>query len=175
MVGNWEKSFAEVLKWEGGYVNDPLDNGGETNLGVTKAVWAEYVGRQVADGEMKTLTVDMVRPLYKRNYWDKCQCDKLPSGVDYVVFDFAVNAGCRQSVRFLQRAVGAGVDGIVGPQTLGKVAEHAADDILDSIKTQKENFYAGLVANNPSQSKFIKGWLNRVSGAHAFAEKLISP
>ena len=96
MIENWDKSFAEVLKSEGGYVNDPHDHGGETNLGVTKAAWAAYIKRPVQDGEMKALTPDIVKPFYKTEYWDKCKCDSLPSGVDYLVFDLAVNGGVLQ-------------------------------------------------------------------------------
>ena len=93
MKENFQPSFEHVLKSGGGYVNDPDDRGKETNLGVTKAAWAQYIGRPVQDGEMRALTRETVEPFYKKGYWDKCRCDELPAGLDYAVFDFAVNAG----------------------------------------------------------------------------------
>ena len=78
-----------ILHHEGGYVNHPRDPGGETNLGVTKRVYEEFGGEK----DMKDLTVEDVAIIYKKGYWDKCKCDSLPSGLDLVVFDFAVNAG----------------------------------------------------------------------------------
>jgi len=71
MIENWETAFQMVLKHEGGFVNNPKDPGGMTNLGVTKKVWEEFVGREVDEREMRALTPDVVKPLYKKNYWDK--------------------------------------------------------------------------------------------------------
>ena len=113
MIENWQTSFEHVMRSEGGYVNDPADPGGETNLGVTKAAWAAYIGRQVEPGEMRALTKEVVEPFYKANYWDKCHCDELPVGLDYAVFDFAVNAGIKRSAKFLQQAVGVEADGSI--------------------------------------------------------------
>ena len=123
MKENFQPSFEHVLKSEGGDVNDPADKGGETNLGVTKAAWAQYIGRPVQDGEMRALTVDVVAPFYKKGYWDKCRCDELPSGLDFAVFDFAVNAGPGRAAKFLQQAVGVTADGAIGPATMAAVAK----------------------------------------------------
>jgi lysozyme family protein len=174
MIDNWPASFAKVIASEGGYVNDPADKGGETNLGVTKAAWAEYIGRPVADGEMRALTVDAVKPFYKSRYWDRCKCDDLPAGVDYMVFDFAVNAGVGQSAKFLQRAVGATADGAIGPNTIAKVRESTAPEILESIKQQKKSFYNKIVERNPTQSRFLRGWMNRIAHVQSCAEQMCS-
>ena len=87
MKENWEDCLSHILKSEGGYVNHPQDPGGETNLGVTRRVWQDWVKREVADGEMRTLTPEMVSPLYKARYWDAVKGDDLPSGLDLCVFD----------------------------------------------------------------------------------------
>lgn len=174
MIENWEKSFALMIKHEGGYVWDKDDAGGETNLGVTKAAWSQYLGRAIEDGEMKALTVEVVKPFYKKCYWDKVQGDKLPTGIDYLAFDFAVNAGVGQSAKFLQRCVGATEDGAIGPITLAKIAEADADDLVEKFTKVKTDFYNDIVARKPSQAKFLKGWLNRVASTHSTATTMIA-
>ena len=174
MINNWEKSFTEVLKSEGGYVNDPHDHGGETNLGVTKAAWAEYMGRPIADGEMKALTPDIVKPFYKIRYWDKCKCDSLPSGVDYVVFDLAVNGGVGRGAKMLQTVVGVNADGAIGPATLAALAALKDDPkvLIGKMSQYKESFYKAIVASKPDQEKFLKGWLNRIQSVQKTAEQM---
>lgn len=174
MIENFDASFDHLIKSEGGYVWDKDDSGGETNLGVTKGAWSSYLGREIEPGEMKALTRDDVKPFYKKMYWDKLCCDDLPQGVDYVVFDFGVNAGTGRSAKFLQRAVGAVPDGAIGPKTLGLVKEMDADALLKAFGEQKESFYNSIVENNPSQSKFLKGWLNRVASVQIAAESMMA-
>ena len=166
MNSNFDKAFDLVMKSEGGYVNDPSDRGGETNLGVTIAAWGAYLGRNIQPGEMKALTREQVKPFYKQMYWDKVKCDDLPQGVDYAVFDFAVNAGTGRAAKFLQRAVGAVDDGVIGAGTLALVAKALTKDLLDNFSKQKEDFYRGLAETNASQQKFLKGWLARVEHVH---------
>lgn len=173
MKENWDKAFAEVIKSEGGYVNDPHDHGGETNLGVTKKAWAEYLGREIADGEMKALTVETVKPFYKKQYWDKCHCDELHGGLDYAVFDFAVNAGPGRAAKFLQNAVGVTADGAIGPGTLAAVKKADPKHALDNFSAAKASFYKGLVDRDPSQAKFFKGWMNRVDHVQATASTML--
>lgn len=163
MIENWETSFEHVLRSEGGYVNNPADPGGETNLGVTKAAWAEYIGRPVEPGEMHALTKEVVGPFYKANYWDKCHCDDLPAGLDYAVFDFAVNAGIKRSCKFLQQAVGVEADGAIGPGTLAAVQAVDPKEAIAGFSRAKEAFYNGLAEKNPSQHQFLHGWLTRVT------------
>ena len=174
MKANWPAAFKHVLESEGGYVNDPNDNGGETNFGVTKKAWNEYLGRPIKDGEMRALTVEMVAPFYKIKYWNKCNCDDLPSGLDYAVFDFAVNAGPGRATKFLQRAVGAVDDGVIGPNTLATVAKTDPKRALDHFSALKSTFYNGLVERDPTQQRFIKGWLNRVAAVQIYAETMLT-
>jgi len=174
MESNWDQSFALVMKSEGGYVNDPHDNGGETNFGVTKRAWGEYLGRAINEGEMKALTLETVKPFYKKMYWDKCRCNDLPTGVNYAVFDFAVNAGVQQSIKLLQRAVGADADGVIGKETFALVDATHIDDVLESFSNQKRDFYRAIVARNPTQAKFLNGWLNRVNNVFTHAESMLT-
>jgi lysozyme family protein len=174
MKENFDASFARIIKSEGGYVWDKDDRGGETNLGVTVGAWGAYLGRVIQPGEMKALTVETVKPFYKSMYWDKVRGDDLPTGVDYVLFDFAVNAGTGRAAKFLQRAVGADDDGVIGPGTLGLVAKTDSATLLDNFAHQKRRFYAGLAATNPTQQKFLKGWLARVEHVQDAAESMLA-
>ena len=92
MIENFEKCLEMLLVHEGGFVNHPEDPGGMTNLGVTKQVYEDYVDRQVDEEEMRALTKKDVAPIYKKKYWDRCKCDHLKSGIDWAVFDWAVNS-----------------------------------------------------------------------------------
>jgi len=174
MKANWESAFAHVIQSEGGYVNDPHDKGGETNLGVTRIAWGEYLGRAIMDGEMHALTVEAVKPFYKRQYWDRCRCDDLPAGVDYAVFDFAVNAGTGMAAKFLQRAVDTKDDGAIGAGTLAATSNHQPSQVLERFSDQKEAFYQGIVSRHPEQSKFLKGWLSRVEAVEKAANTMLA-
>jgi lysozyme family protein len=174
MKENFDASFERVIKAEGGYVNDPDDRGGETNLGVTIGAWSAYLGREIKPGEMKALTKETVKPFYRAMYWDKVKGDDLPLAVDYTVFDFAVNAGVSRAAKFLQRAVGAVDDGVIGSGTLGKVAVTNKQRLLTNFAEQKQGFYKGLAINNPSQQKFLKGWLARVDHVKSGADSMLA-
>ena len=157
MKNNFEQCMRWVLEHEGGYVDHPKDPGGETNLGVTRAVYEQYVGRQVMDGEMKGLTEDDVMPLYKQNYWDRIRGDDLPSGVDWSVMDWGVNSGTSRSAKALQRMVGVTADGGIGPMTLQAVANHDAQDLIEQMHYVRDQFYRSL----STFGTFGNGWTRR--------------
>ena len=165
----FEECLARVLKHEGGYVNDPLDSGGRTNLGVTQRVWEEFVGHPVSEADMRALTPEKVAKLYKQRYWNPAYCEVLPKGLDYVVFDFAVNAGTGRSVKTLQQAIGCVADGVIGPKTMAAINGANAKDIIAKFSDARTDFYQGIVARKPDQVRFIKGWLNRVEEAKKLA------
>jgi len=161
MKDNFEKCLDMLLVHEGGYVNHPSDPGGETNLGVTKRVWQEWVGHDVSEKEMRNLTPTMVAPLYKRKYWDACRADELVSGVDYCVFDVAVNSGVGRAVKLLQSVVGATPDGGYGSITaaLVKEAEKDPERLISVYSSKRLEFLESLKAF----PVFGKGWSRRVS------------
>jgi lysozyme family protein len=158
MQSNWQKSFEMMLASEGGYVNHPSDPGGMTNLGVTKRVWEEWTGRESNEAEMRALTPELVETLYKVRFWDACRCDEMPSGIDYLVFDFAVNAGPSRSAKILQTAVGVPADGVIGPVTLAAVKAQDPDWLIEKFSQAKEDFYRSL----GTFETFGKGWLDRI-------------
>ena len=160
MQSNFNRSLLLLLKHEGNFVNHPSDPGGMTNLGVTAKVWESWVGHPVDEKQMRALTPDDVAPLYKRKYWDACRADELVSGLDYAVFDFAVNSGVGRSVKLLQSCVGVPVDGGIGPATMAainnypdtkKLIEQYCDSRLQFLKSLK------------TFPVFGKGWERRVN------------
>jgi lysozyme family protein len=130
-----------------------------TNLGVTKKVWEEWVGHPVSEADMRALTPEKVAPMYKRKYWDSVKGDELPKGVDYVVFDCAVNSGPGRAAKFLQAAVGAKVDGAIGPGTLKAVESMSPFEIIKKFNAARLEFLNEL----PTWDTFGKGWNRRVA------------
>lgn len=161
-MSRFDDCLDRVLKHEGGYVNDPLDSGGRTNLGVTQRVWEEWVGHPVSEADMKALTPQKVAPMYKMKYWNPSYCEKLPKGLDYVVFDFAVNAGPGRSVKTLQSTIGVLSDGVIGPRTMAAINAADSKVLVNKFSDARAEFYQGIVARKPDQVRFIRGWLNRV-------------
>ena len=159
MKENFERALSEVLHHEGGFVNHPSDPGGMTNLGCTKKVWEEWVGHEVDEKAMRALTPADVAPLYKAKYWDKIKGDELPDGVDYVVFDCAINSGPGRAIKFLQGCVGADMDGAIGPKTLAAVKAADAKALVEDYAKRRLSFLQDL----PTWGTFGKGWGRRVA------------
>src|SRR5215207_8607949 len=90
---NFERAFALTLKHEGGYADHPGDPGGATNLGITIGTLSDWIGRSATKAEVRALTRDAVRPIYRKNYWDRIGGDRMEPGFDYACYDFAVNSG----------------------------------------------------------------------------------
>lgn len=157
MKENFDKCLEMILEHEGGFVNDPMDNGGMTNLGVTQRVYNEWIGRESTEQEMRDLTLDDVAPIYRKNYADPIRFDSLPSGLDWAVLDWCVNSGKSRPSKAVQRAVGATQDGAIGNQTLGLIAEKDPKFIIDYIYTVRQAFYEGL----GDYKHFGRGWSRR--------------
>lgn len=170
MKENFDDALAAVLEHEGGYVNHPQDPGGMTNLGVTKRVWEAWVGKTVSEADMRALTPAMVAPMYRKQYWDAVKGDELPPGLDYLMFDFAVNAGASRAIRTMQRAIGATPDGVIGPRTMAAVKAADPDDLIDKFSAEKEAFYRSL----PTFATFGRGWLRRVAEVKSHAVTLLA-
>lgn len=162
---SFETALAHVLKSEGGYVDHPADPGGRTNLGCTQKVWEEWVGHPVDEKTMRGLTPEIVAPMYKRKYWDKIHGDDLPDGIDYCVFDAAVNSGPGRAVKWLQGCVGTDMDGSLGPKTLGAVKAANPESLVSDYSKRRLSFLTDL----PTWQSFGKGWARRVAEVEATA------
>jgi lysozyme family protein len=171
MQSNFETCLALMLAHEGGFVNHPQDPGGMTNLGVTKRVWEEWVGHEVDEKQMRALTPETVAPLYKRKYWDAVRADELVAGVDYCVFDVAVNSGPGRAIKFLQSCVGTTPDGGFGPATLAAVKKSEEDParLIELYCAKRLEFLQSL----KTFETFGKGWSRRVQEVKDKALKML--
>ena len=156
---NFEQALEKLLHHEGGYVNHPSDPGGMTNLGVTRRVYEEWVGRESSEKEMRNLTPQDVAPIYKAKYWDRIKGDNLPNGLNYAVFDASVNSGTGRAAKWLQECVGAVPDGGIGPKTLAMVATHSPEDLIIKYCDMRQAFLESL----STFDTFGKGWTRRVN------------
>lgn len=169
-ASNFQQSLKLVLVHEGGWVNHPAHPGGETNFGVTAAVYAGYRRRKgLAERSVKSITKDEVAEIFRDQYWRTIHGDELPAGLDYCLFDYAVNSGPGRAAKDLQRALGVKVDGIVGLGTMTAVG--AADDerLINDICDRRVRFLKSL----RTWKTFGKGWESRVVGVRASALAIV--
>ena len=160
----FEDALRRVLKHEGGYVNHPKDPSGATNRGVTQATYDAYrASRGVAKVSVRGITDAEVAAIYKLQYWDRAHCDDLPFGLDYAVFDFAVNSGVSRAAKFLQAVVGATQDGVIGQMTLAAVAEHDPAKVIEQLCDNRLAWLKRL-RHWPT---FGRGWSRRVQDVKA--------
>ena len=144
----------KLLLHEGGYVNDLTDLGGETKFGITK--------RFYGDVDIKNLTKEQAKEIYKKDYWDKNRVEELPEELWYIFFDCCVNMGRKTAVKILQRAANSKgrnlkVDGGMGPMTVKSM-----DGIeRERVQAYRIKYYADLVTNKPEQNRFYFGWFKR--------------
>lgn len=149
-----------ILKHEGGYVNDQRDPGGETKYGISKRAYPSL--------DIAGLTEQQARDIYARDYWAACKCSELPPAVALCVFDAAVNQGAGFARKALQEAVGAKVDGVVGPMTQNKAAIDPFGTVakFQAIRVKR---YQGT----PNYDRFGAGWLVRAMQTTLMAAKLL--
>jgi lysozyme family protein len=166
-----------VLAHEGGYVNDPKDKGGPTNLGITQATLAAWFGHAVSADDVRHLTRWDATAIYRAEFWDRIRGDLLPAGLDYALFDFAVNSGAGRAARFLQtllkaRGLYAGdIDGGIGAKTLD--ALRGVNDVprlVDDLSAMRLKYLRTL----DGWGRYGKGWARRVSEVQYAAERLAS-
>ncbi len=170
MKENFETALGAVLEHEGGFVDHPDDPGGATNRGVTLAVYERHFPGGGVDG-LRAITDDALATIYRNDYWQACRCDDLPPGVDYVVFDQAVNSGPGRSVRWLQGALGAPLDGILGSETLALAKAAEPEAVLNRMCDERISFMKSLRGGRQWQI-FGSGWARRVGAVKAGAESL---
>jgi len=166
------KLIDEVLSKEGGYVNHPADKGGPTNFGITQSTLSRYLERVVSVDEVKTLDIQTARDIYELRYYRNPRIDKLPEEIQPFIFDCAVNHGPRRAIKFVQHVCSEAnfgplaADGLMGPKTKANADSCQAsmeDWMLTALVEERRMFYLKIVENRPSQSVFLKGWLNRAN------------
>ena len=168
MKSNFDKSMRQILQHEGGYVDHPKDPGGATNLGITKATLEKFRGRSVTKQEVRNLTVSEAIDIYRANYANVVAYDDLPSGLDHVTLDPAINSGPSRGIRWLQSAIGAKADGRMGNETLKAARNANAPKAIKKACAIRMGFLRGL----RTWGTFGKGWSRRVAEVEAFSMKL---
>lgn len=177
------KYFKRILNSEGGLVNDPYDKGGKTNRGITTGALnaAKKQGLVSQDVTIESLTDDLesVYVIYNQNYYIKAKTYILPHPLAYAYVDATVNHGRGNSGKFLQRTCNTynakiDVDGAVGKNTIAAVEKILAEQdlykIIVTFNNIRESFYNAIVKNNPSQSRFLKGWMNRLNSIRKYCQ-----
>ncbi len=145
----FNNTIHHLLEFEGGYCNDPDDRGGETNFGISKKAFPSV--------DIKGLTQEAAIDIYAA-LWKDYQIDKLPETLQHIVFDCAVNCGRHRAICLLQRCALETEDGILGTYTI----KGAQNVTIEQYAKARYDFYHRIVARNPSQAKFLRGWLRRV-------------
>jgi len=137
---------------EGGYVNDPIDPGGETKYGISK--------RQYPTVDIANLTLAGAIDIYERDYWNRMKLGAFFSQrIAWKVFDIEVNTG--RGDELLQKALGLKADGIVGDQTIATVNLYDVEKLMDKLIELQVKRYTEIVTKSPPKLKFLSGWINR--------------
>ncbi|HTV44899.1 MAG TPA: glycosyl hydrolase 108 family protein [Stellaceae bacterium] len=165
--------LAFTLREEGGYVDDPADPGGATNMGITLATYRDWSADPgLGPTQIRDMTEQTARAIYRSLYWNPLRADALPPGVDLSVFDMGVNAGIWRSARLLQRALGfsgSALDGSIGPETLRAVSRFEARRLIDDLAARQADYYRSL----NDYDSFGAGWLNRTEARRLAALAMI--
>ena len=166
-VEPFDSALPFILRWEGGFVDDPADHGGRTMKGVTQRVYTAYrAQRGLPDQDVKLIAEEEIRAIYHERYWLAGQCQSLRSQLDLAQFDTAVNMGPGRAVKILQEATGCAADGVFGPSSQAACDSCDLDTTLIQYCTIREGLYRKF-AQQPGQAKFLKGWLRRLNALRA--------
>lgn len=161
-MSTFDYAFRIVIGNEGGYSNDPVDAGGETKYGISKKSYPHL--------DIKNLTIEQAKKIYKENYWDKCKCDEIMNqNIATQLFDTAINCGNSMAIKILQRAINVTSkvktieDGIIGPKTIAAIKVSDIKTLNNNMVAKRNEYYAAIVRSKPTQTKFLKGWTNRAN------------
>lgn len=172
-MSDFKTAFALTSKWEGGYVNNPLDEGGETYRGISRKNWPNWEGWRIVDqfspllkqGQLiKSYQLeDLVEAFYIKHFWLSIKGDLITNqSIANLLFDWEVTSGVH-AIKVIQKLVGTNPDGIVGLLTIGKINKCDAKPLFNQFKAARILFYEQIVERHPSQKVFLKGWLNRAN------------
>lgn len=153
---------------EGGFVNDPHDAGGATNMGVTLETFTHYCQSKglprPSVQQLRNLSEVQWQDIMRTRYWDVIQGDRISSqSVALALMDWAVHSGPRTPIKKVQAILGVKADGIVGPVTLSAINSYSPLPLFGQIQLARRKFLGSLVVSRPANSKFLEGWLNRVA------------
>lgn len=151
----FDEAFDRLIGFEGGYSNNSADPGGETRFGITRRVALQ----EGYTGDMHLFPRELSKSIYKKRYWDAIHADQVPEAARYTVFDAAVNEGVTQTSRWLERALGVGEDGVLGPITLAALVKADGMKLAAAILGLQLDFKTSL----PTWGQFSRGWSRRIA------------
>ena len=153
-----------ILRWEGGFVDDPLDRGGATNKGITIGTFRNFYGKDATVEQLKNITDEQWLHIFKSGYWDKWKADNIENqSIANIVVDWAWGSGAATSIKQVQKILGVAVDGIVGDDTLTAINIAGQRSLFVKIHNRRIEFVENIVKRDPSQARFLKGWKNRIN------------
>ncbi|MDR1166067.1 MAG: hypothetical protein LBO66_09460 [Deltaproteobacteria bacterium] len=179
MTDIFAKTLSFTLKFEGGYVFDPDDAGGETFRGVSRVANPKWEGWALID-EAKAVvgksavSIDryfatdpdmakMVASFYRKEYWEPVGWPEIAPRVHAKLFDAGVNIGIAGVKKLLQKALGVTADGIIGPKTIAAAQAMEESKLVDALCEAQKAYYLDIIAREPADKKYQDGWLARAS------------
>ena len=162
-MADYTKLIPIIKKWEGGYSDNPNDRGGATNSGVTLAVYQSVYGKNKTKNDLKKMTNEQWNYIFTKLYWNKWKADEIKNqSIANILVDWVWMSGLG-TIKKIQSLFGLTADGIVGNKTISYINSHDQEEVFNKIWNRRKQFYESLVARNPSQKVFLKGWMNRLN------------
>lgn len=162
-MADYKKLIPFILKWEGGFVNDPLDKGGATNKGITISTFRQVFGKSKTVDDLKHITDEQWNYIFKLYYWDRYKADSINNqSIANICVDWVWASGI-WGIKKVQQLLNTTADGIVGPKTINAINNQHPKELFNKIKKARITFVENIVKHNPSQNRFLKGWLNRIN------------
>ena len=161
-MADYKKLIPFILKWECGFVNDPLDKGGATNKGVTIATFRQFYGADATVEQLNGITDKQWNHIFKSGYWNRWLADEIRSqSVANILVDWLWLSGS-PAIKNPQRLLGVVPDGAVGPKTIAAVNAVGARKLFDDIKAARVQYINDIIVRTPTNERFRRGWMNRL-------------
>ncbi len=162
-MADYKKLVPFILKWEGGFVNDPHDLGGETNHGVTLATFRSVFGKKKTVSDLKEMTQAQWNIIFKKYYWDRWKADEIKDqNVANILVDWVWASGA-YGIKIPQGVLSVTADGIVGAKTIAAVNARDGKELFDTIKEERKAYIERICKSRPQNKKFYNGWMNRIN------------
>lgn len=167
-MADYRSLIPHILKWEGGWGNDPDDKGGPTMKGVTLATYTAYCHKKgwptPSQKQLKEITIAEWTDIFKSMFWDRCKGDQINNqSIANLIVDWVWTSGV-YGIRFSQRVLGVKDDGIVGPNTLSIINNYPdKKELFKKLWDRRKQHFESIAKSRPGNAKFLKGWLNRLN------------
>lgn len=162
-MDNFNLAFQHIISVEGSaYSNRAEDYGGPTKWGITQKTYSTYLGRKASIADVKTMSEETAKKIYRAWYWDDLSLSRLPLRTAMVVFDQAVNRSPRVAAIRLQSILRVTQDGLIGAETMRALSNHLETEIVWEFCRESLRSYIRIAQNDPTQLANLQGWSNRV-------------